>query len=155
MRETLFQLCLKGVVVRVPDVISKVADGCELRERFEQLCPRDRRIAQRRGSGNDSEEWIRNSLEQLWPETKLIRCKLIDIRIRNSNVSDLRTGVCRFKEDVGAEFPLDRKIPLLCISGTQVTVHAKHSLTQAGIRRWRNRQNRRSGREDKCRRDVV
>src|SRR6266705_3520818 len=127
MRETLFQLCLKGVVVRVPDVISKVADGCELRERFEQLCP----------------------------ETKLIRCKLIDIRIRNSNVSDLRTGVCRFKEDVGAEFPLDRKIPLLCISGTQVTVHAKHSLTQAGIRRWRNRQNRRSGREDKCRRDVV
>src|SRR5262249_7647022 len=106
-RKTLFELRLQGVIARVADVVAIETDGRETRIGPEQLRARNRRVAQRRRTGDLAEERVCHLLQQRVPLRELLSGELIDVRIRDADVSDLRSRVGDLGDQVAGDLALD------------------------------------------------
>ncbi len=131
-----------ALVVRRPDIVSVEADGRVLRIRFQELRPRDRRIADRGRARNDAEVRIGDPLSQRGPQLELLFAQRIAVAVRDADIDDLRSEVRDFDDRVRRQLALDRDIPLLRVAGPQIAVNGEHALSEAG--RWR-RADRRDG----------
>src|SRR5215467_6749365 len=113
MAEALFQLCLEGVINRASGV---VAIGRNIQESgigFEQL----RRAYSWSTNGTRSRQLaeirVRHLRKQRCTLCKLFGSQLIQIRVCNSHVNDVRANISDFKGEVVRNLPLHGQIPLL------------------------------------------
>jgi hypothetical protein len=143
------------VIDRGADVVAIQAYGRVLRIRLEQLGGRDCRITERRGPGNHAEVRIRDALQERGSERELVDRQLIEIRVGNADVRDLRARVGHFDRHIGRQFMLDRCVPLLDVARSQVAVDRKDALPEARAGREWNRFDTRAAGEHECWRHVV
>ncbi len=154
-REPLLQLRGHAVVERGADVVAIEAHGRVTRVRLEQLCPRDRRIAERRGSRNLAEERIGHRLLQRRTDGELLDRQLIQVRVRDAHVRDLRADVPDLDAHRRGQLALNRGIPLLGVARAKRPVHGEDALTEASRRVRRDRRDARTVLQHERRRDVA
>ena len=150
-RQALPETQLEPVVPRGPDVVAIAADRRVFGIGLEELGDGDRRIAQRRGPGDDAEIRIGHALQQRRADRELLGGQLVEIGIGDPDVGDLRSDIGRFDRRVRRELALERHVPLLRVARSERAVDGEHPLAEARVRR-RPRSARRSGRSEERRR---
>ena len=86
---------------------------------------------------------------------QLARGQLIQVRVGDADVRDVRPDVRRLERRVRRQLPLDRHVPLLRRSPTQRAVDREHALAEARRRRRRDRRDARPALQHEGRRQVV
>ena len=86
---------------------------------------------------------------------ELLHGQLIEVRVGNADVADLRAHVRDLDRRPTAELALKRDVPLLRVAGPERTVHAEDTLTQAGRRCGFQRSDARTVLENERRIDGV
>src|SRR5665213_3575611 len=137
--ESPLDLDLAGVVVGFAAVVAISSHIKKARIGFEELGHADGLAADGAGNGQLSVVGIGDRSEQRRTLGKLSGGELVEVRVRNTDVHDVRSGVGKFYRQVIGDLALDGEVPLLRVTGAGGAYRRVDALAQACVRSEGNR----------------
>ena len=132
--ESLLKLGLHRVIARIPDIVAEKCHVREARKGLQKLRLGGFDLADRGGCRYLTEVRVRDFRQQGCSCRQLFRCELVDVQIRISQVCSFGAYVCNLESQIRRDLPLQGKVPLLNIAGTQIVVDSEYTLSQPGVR---------------------